>query len=566
MFERSLPYAIRVAHRFDYRWPIFFDLASLDIIGAEAEPGKGGETDVAGLYALVMLHAHEMFGDERYLDEAKAAADRLEGLGFELAYQLNTTGFAAEAAMRLWKTTKAPHYLALSEVCMANLFDNMWLWRCEYGNARHYQTFFGLFPLRDAPYLAPYEELEAHGKFHEYLALGGDDVRPSLRLLIAEFQKHGLDRGWYYFPDALPADAVAIDVRNGRNLRELCVPLEDLRDGFEQSGQVGQEIYGAGLPFVYTSRHYMAVAVGELLVYCNYPAYDFREGDGTASWTVGGDPRGSCELRIIPAHPNLPATAVRARTLVAKAPVPLSGSLSCEGHAVFTARGGQVVTIAFSPPAVTVGRNSKRDTGPTRAEGRLAHDVRIEDRDKRHARIFAAVSAELRAELIVGLRFQSEAYAFECGTAPGVDAAGQTDPRNVTGRDHARQQEQRAGAIASDRRIQHTLDLLLRSIGFQYDAKPLEPDHRRQGGRRVVARRHRHLNGYGMGFIVCRGVNDELRGEVVNHVTGARDELSVVPQEKVRKSIRLSQRIGDHVAVAGDDGNGHLEFAVSRFE
>ena len=200
VFEQSLPYMIRVAHRFDYRWPVFFDLASLDIIRAEAEPGKGGETDVAGFYALVMLHAHEIFGDERYLDEAKAAAARLEGLGFELAYQLNTTGFAAEAMMRLWKITKLPHYLALSEVCMANLFDNMWLWRCEYGKARHYQTFFGLFPLRDAPYLAPYEELEAHAKFHEYLALGGDDVRPSLRLLIAEFQKHGLDRGWYFYP------------------------------------------------------------------------------------------------------------------------------------------------------------------------------------------------------------------------------------------------------------------------------------------------------------------------------------------------------------------------------
>jgi hypothetical protein len=123
LFENSLPYMIRVAHRFDYRWPIFFDLESLDIIRAEAEPGKGGETDVAGLYALVMLHAHEMFGDERYLDEAKAAAARLEGLGFELAYQLNTTGFAAEAMMRLWKTTKLPHYLALSEVCMALCFS-----------------------------------------------------------------------------------------------------------------------------------------------------------------------------------------------------------------------------------------------------------------------------------------------------------------------------------------------------------------------------------------------------------------------------------------------------------
>jgi hypothetical protein len=250
--------------------------------------------------------------------------------------------------MRLWKTTKVPHYLALSEVCMANLFDNMWMWRCEYGSARHYQTFFGLFPLRDAPYLAPYEELEAHAKFHEYLTLGGDDVRPSLRLLIAEFQKYGLDRGWYFYPDVLPADAVATKVRNGRNLAALAVPLEDLRDGFEQSGQVGQEIYGAGMPFVYTSRHYMVVAASELLMYCNYPVYDFCEGDGTASWTVGGDHRGSCELRIIPAHPNVAATTVRAQTQVGSVAVPLRGSVSPEGHAVFAVRGGQMVKVMFA--------------------------------------------------------------------------------------------------------------------------------------------------------------------------------------------------------------------------
>jgi len=142
-FRKSLAYLIRVAHRFDYRWPIFFDLKTLDVIRAEATPGAGGETDVAGLYALVMIHAHEMFGDPTYLEEAEAAAAHLRGFGFHLAYQLNTTGFAAEAALRLWKTTKNAQYLALSETCMANLFDNMWLWRCDYGNARHYRTFGG---------------------------------------------------------------------------------------------------------------------------------------------------------------------------------------------------------------------------------------------------------------------------------------------------------------------------------------------------------------------------------------------------------------------------------------
>src|SRR5581483_8968925 len=110
------PYAMRVARRFDYRWPIFFDLKSLEIVRAEASPGKGGENDVAGLYALVMLHAHSLFGEGEYLIEARRAADALRGLGFRIGYQMNTTGFAAEAMLRLWKLTADRAYLRLSEL------------------------------------------------------------------------------------------------------------------------------------------------------------------------------------------------------------------------------------------------------------------------------------------------------------------------------------------------------------------------------------------------------------------------------------------------------------------
>ena len=354
LFRRSLPFAMRVARRFAYRWPIFFNLRNLDVIRAEAEPGKGGETDVGGLYALVMLHAHELFGEADYLAEAERGVQSLRGLGFGLGYQLNTTGFAAEAAMRLWKKTQQREYLELSEICMANLFDNMWLWRCDYGRARHYRPFFGLFPLRDAPYLAAYEELEAQGKFHEYLELGGDDVRPSLRLLLAEYQRYSLDRAWSYYPDTLPADAIAEKSRNGRIERALSVPLEDLQDGFEASGQVGQELYGAGMPFVYTSRHYAQVPATRCMVYSDYPMYDLRFAAGgrdtTVSWRAGGDPRCSCELRVIPAEPNTPAASVDASTMAGDVRVPLRGTLTPEGHAAFTLRGGQTAEIRWSSP------------------------------------------------------------------------------------------------------------------------------------------------------------------------------------------------------------------------
>ena len=371
LFQRSLPFLMRVARRFAYRWPIFFNLRTLDIVRAESAPGKGGENDVAGLYALVMLHAHELFGDPEYLAEAERAVMHLRGLGFSLGYQMNTTGFAAEAALRLWKATGERVYLELSEICMANLFDNMWLWRCDYGHARHYRTFFGLFPLHDAPYLAAYEELEAHAKFHEFLQLGGDDVRPSLRLLLAEFQRYCLDRSWYYYPDTLPADVLADKPRNGRIRRELAIPLEDLQNGHETSGQVGQEIYGAGLAFVFASRHYVRLAGAACLAYCDYPMYDFQlaENGVSASWQAGGDPRGACELRVIPEDIDMAPLAVDVTTRAGDVVVPLKGRLTPEGHALFPMRGGMRVEIRWSAAADATQRAGIEIGGVARGTG-----------------------------------------------------------------------------------------------------------------------------------------------------------------------------------------------------
>lgn len=341
--QQSLPYAIRVARRFNYRWPIFFSLRTLDIVRAESAPGKGGERDVAGLYALVMLHARELFGEAGYLHEAKRAASAIRDLGFQLDYQTNTTGFAAEAMLRLWLLEKDPIYLELSEMCMANIFDNMWLWKCDYGNARHYRTFFGLFPLHDAPYLAAYEELEAQAKFHEYLALGGRDVRPALRLLLAEYQKYSLDRAWFYYPDALPVDVIAEKSRNGRIERALSVPIEDLQDGHKRSGQVGQEIYGSGSAFVYTSRHYAVVEKLNCMVYCSYPIYDYqvteRGGSAVVVFQTGGDRRGECGLRVVPIDREKPVPTASVRTQRGSRAAPVKKSTTVEGHAAFSLAG-----------------------------------------------------------------------------------------------------------------------------------------------------------------------------------------------------------------------------------
>ena len=353
ILRESLPFATRVARRFNYRWPIFFNLRTLEIVRAESEPGKGGERDVAGLYALVMLHAHELFGDGEYLEEAKRAAAAMSGLGFRLAYQTNTTGFAAEAALRLWLLTKDRSYLEMSELCMANIFDNMWLWQGGYGRGSHYRTFFGLFPLHDAPYLAAYEELETQAKFHDYLWLGKGDVRPSLRLLLAEYQKYSLDRGWFYYPDALPFDGVAEKSRNGKIERALSVPLEDMQDGRTPSGAVGQELYGSGLAFVYTSRHYVVLASANCLLYCSYPIYRYAEkARGSAdviSFHVGGDNRCGGELRMIPIDAEKPVSTCSVKAT--GRPGRLKSTATVEGHAAYHVRGNTSYEIRVTRTA-----------------------------------------------------------------------------------------------------------------------------------------------------------------------------------------------------------------------
>jgi hypothetical protein len=344
IFRDSLPFAMRVARRFDYKWPIFFDLKTLDIVRAESAPGAGGENDVAGLYALVMLHAYELFSNEEYLQEAERAAQALQHLGFDIGYQMNSTGFAAEALLRLWKIKGNATYLKLSEMCMANIFDNMWLWRCTYGYASHYRNFFGLFPLHEAPYLAAYEELECQAKFHEYLALGGEIIRPSLRLLMAEYQKYSLDRGWYYYPEALPSDVLAENVRNGRLEPALSIPLEDMQDGRTPSGEVGQEIYGAGLAMVYTARHYTIIPNADLLIFCEYPvgnvSLDLKPDSAILTFTTGGTELGECRLRVIRRNPENDAYSVSLSTAKGAKNSSMMSSLTVEGDDEFLLKGG----------------------------------------------------------------------------------------------------------------------------------------------------------------------------------------------------------------------------------
>ena len=301
LFLNSLPYATKVAKHFKYNWPVFYKMDTLEVIKAETKPGEGGQHDVAGLYAHVMLQAYELTKETKYLNEAERSAKTLKGKGFKLFYQANNTAFSAGALLRLYKLTKNETYLELSNLCLANIFQNVQLWDCNYGYGKHFPSFFALFPLSDAPYTAVYEEQEVFCALHDYLIHAKNvDILPSIQLLTNEYIRNLVHRALYYYPPMLPDEMLSDEVKVGEVDRKLWVALEDLHDGWEKSGEVGQEVYGAGNAFGILPRHYHPIDT-KFVLYADYPVLSKRKiGNNSLSIQLGGDPRIQCRMRIIP--------------------------------------------------------------------------------------------------------------------------------------------------------------------------------------------------------------------------------------------------------------------------
>lgn len=288
-FVGSLDYAIEAAHHFAYAWPIQFKVDSFDVI-VEARNDDGlGQTDVGGLYAYVMLQAYELTDDPRYLDEARAAIDAAKGMRFELNYQANLTAWGASACLRLWRITNRDYYMRQSYVYLASFFHNCEIWESEIANARHYRNFLGATCLHDAPYMAIYECFDSFAAFEGYLKDSGPDLDPAARLLISEYCKYALDRAWYYYPDALPPEILASDIRNGHIDRTRSFPLEDLYADGQPAGQVGQEIYGAGAALVFASRSFHAVEGAPFRVFCDhFPVTNERTSERSLRFGIDG--------------------------------------------------------------------------------------------------------------------------------------------------------------------------------------------------------------------------------------------------------------------------------------
>ncbi|MDR7211643.1 hypothetical protein [Flavobacterium piscis] len=295
----SIDYVIKVAHHFKYVWPVFYDMETLEIIKKETAPGAGGERDVPGAYAHLMLLVFKLTKEKRFLNEAEKAAKKLAALGVEILYQANNTAFAAGALLELYKITHKKLYLEISYTCLTGLFKNIQLYDCKYGYGKNYTNFFSIFPLNDAPYTAAYEELEVYAALTEYFIQAKDiAILPSLKTLIPEFIKYAISRIAYYYPPMLPKEMLSEEVKTGELQSDLWVPLEDLYNGWEQSGQVGQEVYGAGMPFGIVPRQYIKID-DDFLLFIDYPIMQYTKRGNSLTINPDGDKDMSCNLKLI---------------------------------------------------------------------------------------------------------------------------------------------------------------------------------------------------------------------------------------------------------------------------
>ncbi|GAB4024127.1 hypothetical protein [Spirosoma koreense] len=309
---RSLEFAIGAAHHFDYNWPVFYDSRTLAVVKAETSEGHGGELDVAGLFTHVMLQAYELTKDPLYLTEAEQSAQRLRGKGFELLYQSNITIMSALTLAKLWKITGNRLYFDLSRHSIANIFAKLWIWECNFGFGQLRSTFLGVAPLKDAEYLAAYEEGEIVATMFNYLKEVENDVSPSIRLFFSEFMKYLLHRGRYYFPSELTPDGISQEPREGYIVADLPIPLEDISTGWKPAGAVGQEVYGGALASILTTYAYKRFKDMPFMVYCEYPIHqaEFQvtgKDSGYAIFRLSGTADYHCRVRVLAKGNKLPS-------------------------------------------------------------------------------------------------------------------------------------------------------------------------------------------------------------------------------------------------------------------
>ncbi|MFW9894159.1 MAG: hypothetical protein ACFFFO_18285, partial [Candidatus Thorarchaeota archaeon] len=264
-----------------YRFPRFYTFGTWQ--------GTGREPDAGGGFAYFMLLLHEFTGEDRYLNQARNALYALNGFGFRFSYEAHMTALTAASAARMYELEPDPLYLLVINRAVANLMRLSWIWECDYGwmkanlekipldakwGAFIPRTFFGLNPTQQSAVITAKEQYETWVYLIETLQRLHGVLDPTVEKLIAEFVKHTLLTVPQSLPPFLPDGAATEHPAAYESVSEndlsLFIPLEDLRDGWDVSGAIGQEVYGAGMAPTMAALALVEITPG-IVVYSGYP-------------------------------------------------------------------------------------------------------------------------------------------------------------------------------------------------------------------------------------------------------------------------------------------------------
>ncbi|GAA6769815.1 hypothetical protein [Flavobacterium sp. CGRL2] len=92
---------------------------------------------------------------------------------------------------------------------------------------------------------------------------------------------------------------VSDEAKTGEIGKTFWIPLEDLYNGWEKSGQVGQEVYGAGVGFGVMTRQYHQVRNEDFLIFTDYPIVNFKKVKKTITFKVLGNADFECNFKIL---------------------------------------------------------------------------------------------------------------------------------------------------------------------------------------------------------------------------------------------------------------------------
>jgi len=134
------------------------------------------------------------------------------------------------------------------------------------------------------------------------------------------------------------------EVKTGQVDHKLWIAIEDIHDGWEQSGTVGQEVYGAGVCFGIIPRHYYDVPNEDFIIFLDYPTAEFKyRKNKSLSFEVNGDERLNCRMLILNQGKEKPT-----RFTVKANEGDLKGKHLKNGDWEFTVYGKQKIEMSWS--------------------------------------------------------------------------------------------------------------------------------------------------------------------------------------------------------------------------